>query len=80
MAETKDKAAEQSPQPTRGPAREDPRFTRPPNTQPGYETRSVCGYGPDGRSRVFNLLAKEQLPDDWSDAPPKGTHPNQQPG
>ena len=58
----------------------DPRFNRPPNREPGYETRLVCGYGPGGETRDFHLLKGEALPDGWSDAPPEGTHPNQQKG
>lgn len=60
----------------RGP---DARFTRPPQTQAGFETRAVCGYDRAGNARTFNLLAKEELPDGWSDAPPEGRHPNEPP-
>lgn len=40
------------------------------------KTRAVAGYADNGTARTFHLLAGEDLPTGYADAPPKGTHPN----
>lgn len=80
MAETKQQGGQQQSAGAGAGAQEakqqDPRFTRAPQNEAGFETRSVCGYDAAGNARTFNLLKGEKLPDGWADAPPEGTHPN----
>lgn len=77
MADQKDKGGDtQAAQVSRNPVAPDPRLTRPPNREAGFETTAVCGYDAQGCARTFNLVKGEKLPEGWSDAPPAGTHPN----